>query len=1190
MDGWRFFLDRGGTFTDVVAFAPDGSRHVAKVLSLERAEIAAMQAVAGEKLAGRVRGVRMGTTVATNALLERRGEPLCLAITRGFGDALVIGRQDRPELFELEIVKPEPLHARVVEIDERVLADGTVRQVPLRESVLPALRAAREGGCRALAVVLVHGFAFPEHEAMVAGWGEEAGFEQVSLSSQVAPEIGLVGRGDTTCADAALTPLLEQHLSGLREQLGPGPELRLMASSGGLADAADFSGKDAILSGPAGGVVALAEVAARLGFEQALGFDMGGTSTDVSRWSKQDGFERVYERAIAGLRVRAPMLDIVTVAAGGGSVLESTGRRFSVGPESAGAVPGPAGYGHGGPATVTDANAVLGRLQPEWFPCCFGEGGEEPLDLAASRAALTELAGSAGLELDEAAAGFLRIANENMAAAIREVSTARGRDPREHALVCFGGAGAQHACALADLLEIRRVILHPLAGVLSALGMGLADLSCDAVEPVLRPLDESCVAELSSRASSLAQSQVEQLTGQGADRLRTQSRWGLDLRNEGVEHALHVPAPEQPRSPAAWREAFESRHERLYGFIKQGAPIEAVALRVETRGGLDTPDEPELPGAEGLAEPIARVEVAFTEPSGAVRRRPCPVYRRETLRPGHELSGPALIVEEVSTVVLDPGWSARVEARGELILESSGPAGAHVAAGADAVELEVFANRFMSIAEQMGETLRRVSCSTNIKERLDYSCALFTREGRLVANAPHVPVHLGAMGETVRAILAARGSEGLRAGQAVASNDPFHGGSHLPDVTVVSPVFVDGTLAFFVANRGHHADVGGIRPGSMPPDATRIEEEGLRFHDLTLVEDGVFAEDELRALLGAGPWPVRNPDEMISDLRSQVAANAVGARLISELCDRDGRETVEARMRAVIEDAAEATRELLARLPQGSHRFEDALDDGSPLVVRVEVAPDRILFDFTGTAPQLPGNLNAPRAVTTAAVLFVLRSLVDRRIPLNAGTLDPVSILIPRGCLLDPSPPAAVAGGNVETSQRIADVLLGALGALAASQGTMNNLTFGTESWGFYETIGGGAGAGPTFEGASGVHVHLTNTRITDVEVLERRHPVLVREFSLRRGSGGAGRFSGGDGLVREIEFLESLEVAVLSERRVLAPFGLEGGAPGARGRNLILRADGSEVDLGGKGRGEVAPGDRIRIETPGGGGFGAPE
>jgi len=1190
VDGWRFFLDRGGTFTDVVAFAPDGSRHVAKVLSLERAEIAAMQAVAGENLAGRVKGVRMGTTVATNALLERRGEPLCLAITRGFGDALVIGRQDRPELFELEIVKPEPLHARVVEIDERVLADGTVRQVPLRESVLPALRAARESGCRALAVVLVHGFAFPEHEAMVAEWGAEAGFEQVSLSSQVAPEIGLVGRGDTTCADAALTPLLEQHLSSLREQLGSGPELRLMASSGGLADAADFSGKDAILSGPAGGVVALAEVASRLGFEQALGFDMGGTSTDVSRWSKEDGFERVYERAIAGLRVRAPMLDIVTVAAGGGSVLESTGRRFSVGPESAGAMPGPAGYGHGGPATVTDANAVLGRLQPEWFPCCFGEGGDEPLDLAASRAALTELAGSAGLELDEAAAGFLRIANENMAAAIREVSTARGRDPREHALVCFGGAGAQHACALADLLEIRRVVLHPLAGVLSALGMGLADLSCDTVEPVLRPLDESCVTELSSRASALARSQVEQLTGQGADRLRTQSRWGLDLRNEGVEHALHVPAPESPLSPAAWREAFESCHERLYGFVKQAAPIEAVALRVETRGGLDTPDEPELPGAEGPPAPIATVEVAFTETDGTVLRRPCPVYLRETLRPGHELSGPALIVGEVSTVVLDPGWNARVEARGELILECSDQTGERAAAGADAVELEVFANRFMSIAEQMGETLRRVSCSTNIKERLDYSCALFTREGRLVANAPHVPVHLGAMGETVRAILAARGDEGLRAGQAVASNDPFHGGSHLPDVTVVSPVFVEGTLAFFVANRGHHADVGGIRPGSMPPDATRIEEEGLRFHDLTLVEDGVFAEDEVRALLGAGPWPVRNPEEMISDLRSQVAANAVGARLLTELCERDGRERVEARMRAVIEDAAEATRELLARLPQGSHRFEDALDDGSPLVVCVEVAPDRILFDFTGTAPQLSGNLNAPRAVTTAAVLFVLRSLVDRRIPLNAGTLDPVSILIPRGCLLDPSPPAAVAGGNVETSQRIADVLLGALGALAASQGTMNNLTFGTESWGFYETIGGGAGAGPTFQGASGVHVHLTNTRITDVEVLERRHPVLVREFSLRRGSGGAGRFPGGDGLVREIEFLEPLEVAILSERRVLAPFGLEGGAPGARGRNLILRADGSVVDLGGKGRGEVAPGDRIRIETPGGGGFGAPE
>jgi 5-oxoprolinase (ATP-hydrolysing) len=1189
MPGWRFFLDRGGTFTDLVAFAPDGTRRVAKVLSLADAETTAMRRLAGEDLSEQVDGVRMGTTVATNALLERHGEPLCLAITKGFGDALVIGRQDRPELFELEIVKPEPLHARVVEIAERVMADGSVRSAPAREAVLPALVAAREAGCRALAVVLVHGFAHPAHERIVAEWGREAGFEQVSLSSQVAPEIGLVGRGDTTCADAALTPLLTRHLAQLRQELGPGPELRLMASSGGLADAASFSGKDAILSGPAGGVVALAEVAQRLGYEQALGFDMGGTSTDVSRWSQQEGFERVYERTIAGLRVRAPMLDIVTVAAGGGSVLESSGRRFSVGPESAGAAPGPAGYGRGGPAAVTDANAVLGRIQADWFPTCFGGSGDAAFDLEASRGAIACLAESVGLGVEEAAAGFLRIANENMAAAIRQVSTARGRDPRDHALVCFGGAGAQHACAIADLLEIRTVLLHPLAGVLSALGMGLADLTCDAVEPVLAPLDQDCAAKLERRASQLAREQVATLETQGADRLRTRSKWGLDLRNAGVEHALHVPVPDGARTPEAWRAAFEERHERLYGFVKEGAALEAVALRVESSGGLDAPEEPVLPAATAQALPATRASVAFAEPDGSVRRRDCPVYERAGLRPGHELTGPALVVEEVSTVLLEPGWNARVEARGELVLERAGEPEQAVTAGGDAVELEVYANRFMSIAEQMGETLRRVSCSTNIKERLDYSCALFTRDGRLVANAPHVPVHLGAMGETVRAILDARGLDGLRAGQAVASNDPFHGGSHLPDVTVVSPVFVGGELAYFVANRGHHSDVGGTRPGSMPPDATSIEEEGLRFHDVTLVEDGVFAEAEMRTRLGAGPWPVRDPEEMISDLRSQVAANAVGARLLSELCERDGRSRIDARMNAVLEDAAEATRELLAELPQGTHRFEDALDDGSPVVVRVEIGEGEAVFDFSGTARQLPGNLNAPRVVTTAAVLFVLRSLVRRRIPLNAGTLVPVSILIPRGCLLDPSPPAAVAGGNVETSQRIADVLLGALGALAASQGTMNNLTFGTESWGFYETIGGGAGAGPGFPGASGVHVHLTNTRITDAEVLERRYPVLLREFALRRGSGGAGAQRGGDGLVREIEFLEALEVAMLSERRERAPFGLEGGEAGLPGCNRILRSDGSVQDLGGKGRTRVRAGDRIRIETPGGGGFGTP-
>ncbi len=1222
---WRFFIDRGGTFTDVVARDPDGALHVRKLLSEDPAyDDAGLQAIA-ELLglasakdglpAARIGTVRMGTTVATNALLERQGEPVCLVVTRGFGDVLAIGYQDRPDLFALAIEKPEPLVHHTVEVDERVLSDGSVRRVPDLARVRADLEAVRAAGVRSVAVVFLHSYAAPEHELAVGRVAREVGFEHVSLSHRAAREIKVVARGDTACVDAYLTPTLRDYVGRVRRPLGDGVDLRFMQSNGGLASADRFSGKDAILSGPAGGVVAAAHVSRAAGLESIIGFDMGGTSTDVCRWHGR--LDRVYETRIAGVRLQSPMLEVVTVAAGGGSVLAFDGRRFTVGPESAGADPGPACYRRGGPPAVTDANAVLGRIQPRWFPACFGPGRDRALDVDASRARLEAIAAAVERAtgrrpgVEEVAAGFLRIANEAMAKPIKELSVARGHDVRDDALCCFGGAGAQHACALARSLGIRTVLLHPMAGVLSALGMGLADVIWEGSAAVLDELaaGPAGVAALEPRFAALEATGREVVAAQGVAPAAVRTVRGLDLRYVGVETPIHVVLGDGDPGDGP-RAAFEARHRAIYGFAKEGHAVEVVAVRVEVIGETEKPDDavaPERAHEVGVDAAEAVVEVFFDEvDAGGARRlaaHPTPVHRREALAPGARVIGPALIVEAVSTVVVDPGWRATLTGRGDLLLvdvaETAGGAAPRErveATAADPVLLEVFNNLFMSVAERMGHALRRVSHSTNIKERLDFSCAVFDPDGGLVANAPHIPVHLGAMGESVRAVLASRTGPdggGLAPGDVYVTNDPFHGGSHLPDVTVVTPVFVGPTSsgeaarpAFFVANRGHHADIGGIQPGSMPPFSRSIDEEGVVIHDFLLVRDGVFREEEVRAVLGAGRWPARDPGERLSDLRAQVAANTLGVELLGELCDHWGASVVTAYMGHVQANAAAAMRDVIAALPDGAHRFTDWLDEGAAIVVTVTVDGDRAVVDFAGTDDQLPGNLNAPRAVVVAAVLYAFRTLVERPIPLNARCLDPIEIRVPEGSLLHPRPPAAVVGGNVETSQRIVDALFGALGKIGAAQGTMNNVTFGSAAFGYYETICGGAPAGLGFDGASAVHTHMTNTRITDPEVLEQRHPVVLREFAIRRGSGGTGTFRGGDGVRRAIEMREPLSVAVLSERRGVAPWGAHGAGAAARGRNAIARADGRVSELPGKVRVEAGVGDVLIVETPGGGGY----
>lgn len=1224
------WIDRGGTFTDCIGRDPaTGETRVAKVLSGDDAPIRGVRALLELDPDAPLPpcDVRMGTTLATNALLERKGARCVLVVQAGFGDLLALDDQTRPALFDLSARRPAPLTDEVIEVEARV--DATGRELtPLNvRAVRSALEAARERGAEAVVVALLHAPAGPAHERAIAAVAREVGFEQVSCSHEASASAGLLARAQTALVDAYLTPVLRRYLARLGERL-PGSRLRLMQSSGDLVEAGRFRGKDAILSGPAGGVVACARIAEQAGRGQVLGFDMGGTSTDVSRWAGDH--ERQSEARVAGVRIRAPMIAVHTVASGGGSLCRFDGRRFTVGPESAGAEPGPLCYGHAEarePA-LTDVALALGRLRGDRFPFA--------LDAERARAGVAALAERAGLAPAEAAEGLFAIAVEQMAAAIGEISTARGHDPREHALVLFGGAAGQYGCAVARRLGVRTILSHPWAGVLSAFGMGVAPVGWHGEAPTPGALGAERVREAqAARAELEREGRAALEAAEGPDEAdATTARAHLGLRYRGTETPLDVPLAEGA-SPEALREAFEARHRRRFGYARAGHPVEATRLRVHLERAA-APVDPPPARAPGSPAPFDRAPLHVEE-----GWREVDVWRREDLPVDAPLAGPLLVLEDTGSLVVEPGFVLRRRPDDLVVLEDArgvpgaadsserrtsepadsasendeqaarldgrqdGPSGAALdtrpdagpdaqpdpgpearpVAAPDPVRLEVFGNLFMSIAERMGAVLQRTALSTNIRDRLDFSCALFDGAGQLVANAPHIPVHLGSMGASVRAVRARHPR--MAPGDVFVTNDPADGGSHLPDITLVAPVFV-GERRFFVASRGHHADVGGVTPGSMPPFSTRLVEEGVVFRGVPLLRGGELEEAAVRAVLEGGSHPARRPEENLADLQAQLAACRTGARLLEEACAREGAEAVAAYMGHVQDQGEAAVREALAALDLEGRSFEDALDDGSVIHVRLARAADgRVRIDFRGSAAAHPGNLNAPRAVTTACVLYVLRTLVERPIPLNAGCLRAVELVVPPGSLLDPPAGAAVAGGNVETSQRIVDVLLGAFGRAAASQGTMNNLTLGDGRFGYYETVAGGAGAGEGWDGGSAAHTHMTNSRITDPEILEQRFPVRVRRHALRRGSGGAGRWRGGDGVVRELEALRPLQVSVLSERRARAPWGLAGGAPGAKGRNVLVRADGSEEELGGRLGVELVPGEAIRLETPGGGGYG---
>jgi len=1185
---WQFWIDCGGTFTDCIALSPQGSVFTEKILSSEDAPVAVIRAVLRQAIGwepGRslpACSIKLGTTVGTNALLQRRGARTVLVTNQGLGDVFTIGTQERPELFSLAIEKPAPLHELALEVPGRLASDGRVLE-PLDEAVARrALAQARSEGFHSVAVVGIHASRQPAQEQRLAQLAREAGFAYVVASSEIAREQGLLARGETASADAYLTPLLRAHVTHLEEAL-PGARLRFMQSSGGLTDGERFRGPGALLSGPAGGVVGAARVAALAGVPRAIGFDMGGTSTDVSLIVDGET-ERGFESEVAGVRVKAPMLRIHTVAAGGGSLCGFDGFRLTVGPESAGARPGPLCYGRSEAQrlALTDVNFFLGRLRPDRFPFDLERGPVE----AALAALCRELAGAGYRRSpDELAAGFIEIANASMAQAIQEVSVRRGVDPRGFALVGFGGAAGQHVCAVARRLGIRTLLLHPLAGLLSAYGIGLADIAWDGQQ------DAGCAAlAADGRAPQACLEALSALEAAGRAALCKEGVAGeairterfLDLRSAGTVTPLSVAEPADGDLAAA----FAAAHRARFGYAPSGRAIEVATLRVRARAPTD-PGTLAVPISEAPpSAPPGRAEAWFP----GLGRVFVPVLPREALGPGEVLCGPAILLEGAGTLVLDPGFRARVEAGGLLRVTDLGANPAwerHDLGQADPVRLEVFGNRFMSIAEQMGAVLRKTAVSTNIKERLDYSCAVFDRDGGLVANAPHIPVHLGAMGATVRAVR--RRVRDLQPGDAIVTNDPSEGGSHLPDVTVVTPIFVEGQLHFFVASRGHQADLGGITPGSMPADSRNLQEEGVVIHAFPLVRRGVFNEARVRALLVGARYPARSPDDNIADLEAMVAANRSGEERLREMLAEQGLAAVAVTMGQLQEAAAAKVAREISRLADGFHSFEDHLDDGTRVRVQLEVRGDRMRIDFRGTGAAQRGNLNAPRAVVESAVIYALRCLVAERIPLNGGCLRPVEIAIPPGSLLDPPTGAAVVGGNVETSQRVVDVLLGAVGRVAASQGTMNNVAFGDAHFGYYETIAGGAGAGEGFPGASGVHTHMTNTRITDPEVLEARTPVVLRRFALRAGSGGAGRFPGGCGLVREYEFTAPVTLSLLSERRTHGPYGLAGGCPGAPGRNTVLRAGGFVEVLPGHARAELRAGDRLRVETPGGGGYGTP-
>lgn len=1165
---------------------------VYELTSGEEAPIVAIRYMMGLQLSDPIPPVvmRLGTTRGTNALITRAGARTALVTSRGFGDVLEIGYQNRPHLFELTVRKPQPLYESVVEIAERVTVEGEVLTAPTEHVIRSQLAELRTSGIESVAICLLHSYAHPAHEQLVARIAREVGFREISASNEVAPLTKIVARGDTTVVDAYLNPVLGHYLRGLRQQL-PGSELRILSSAGGLVSADQFCGKDSILSGPAGGVVGFSRAAQVAGFDRAIGFDMGGTSTDVSRYDGR--FPLEYETEKAGVRIVAPMMAIETVAAGGGSICRFDGVKLVVGPTSAGADPGPACYGRGGPLAVTDVNLLLGKILAEHFPF--------PVDIAAAEARAETLIGeirrSTGkcYSVLELADGFLRIAAANMAAAIRSISVAEGADPGEYLLVAFGGAAAQHACAVAGELGIRKILNHPDAGILSAHGIGQANVVRHAACGIYRPYRTDRLPEIEAIFDRITAATRAEIQNEGVADDRIEVRRSLDLRYRGFDSYLTIPEPEG----RGYDSAYAEEHRRRYGYVHDDRDLEIVAARVELIGRC----EKAMPRSQA-AEPIKPDAIGKTEIFFNAKPHTTAVYDRTHLAAGARIDGPAIIFEYASTTVIDPGWNAEVYTGGELVLTAEDPAPktndpAVQTSAADPIMLELFNNRFSAIAEQMGATLRNTSTSVNVKERLDFSCAIFTADGDLVVNAPHIPVHLGAMSETVRTVIADN-ADRLNAGDVFVTNDPYRGGSHLPDITVITPVHEQnsGRLLFFTASRAHHAEIGGILPGSMPPGSTNLAEEGVLIRNFKLIAGGEPRFSELRKVLADAEFPSRNPDDNLADIAAQVAANQQGVRDLLALIDDCSWPVVVAYMRHIQEAAAQKMRSALAAVADGRYNFTDFLDvDGAsiPIQVAIEVLGNSAVIDFDGTGPVLPNNLNANRAIVTAAVMYCLRCLIDEDIPLNEGVLAPIQVVLPK-CLLnppghtDPRQSAAVAAGNVETSQRVVDVLLGALGVAAASQGTMNNLLFGDESFGYYETICGGAGATASAAGADAVHTHMTNTRITDPEILEQRYPVRLQEFSIRRGSGGAGARAGGDGIVRRLQFLRALDVSILSQRRgEHAPYGINGGQPGSNGRNVLRRADGTKENLEGLIQFHVCAGDELTIETPGGGGCGTP-
>ena len=1229
---WDFWIDRGGTFTDVVARAPDGALHAKKVLSVnpgvyDDAALEGIRQFLGVATdapipAERIATVKMGTTVATNALLERKGDPTLLVITQGLKDQLEVGYQNRPDIFAKKIIKPEMLYARVVEATERVRADGTVEQVFDPASLEPALQQALADGICSVAIVFMHAYAYPAHERLAAELARSLGFAQVSASHEVSPLIKIVGRGDTSVADAYLSPILRRYVEKVAGDLTPPSDpfplplagkgnqtakastrVMFMASSGGLKAADLFQGRDAILSGPAGGVVGMAETARIAGFEKVIGFDMGGTSTDVSHFAGE--YERAFETEVAGCRMRVPMMRIHTVAAGGGSILFFDGTRFRVGPESAGSNPGPACYRKGGPLTVTDANVMVGKLSAKFFPRIFGPGRNQPLDETAVSKAFAEMASRIGdgRTPEETADGFIRIAVENMANAIKKISVQRGYDVTEYALNCFGSAGGQHACMIADTLGMEAVLLHPLSGLLSAYGMGLANIRASREQSVEAPLTAATMREIEGQSYTLGEAVTGEVLDQGVSHDDIAITTFVHLRYDGTDTALPVMMSE----PGIMRADFERQHLQRFGFVSPEKQVFVAAIEVEAAGGGAKPVEPEQAPASTSA--VAHETTRFY--SGRAWHDAM-VYLRAGLQPGHRISGPAIVIEPHQTVVIEPDWSLEVTLRDHLVMRRT-VARQREALGktADPVLLEVFNNLFMSIAEQMGEALRNTAQSVNIKERLDFSCAVFDAEGQLVANAPHMPVHLGSMDKSVETIVRQRKGT-MQPGDVYMLNAPYNGGTHLPDITVITPVFAKAsspglrkapgsepagltrarTLAspeilFYVASRGHHEDIGGLTPGSMTPRATHIDEEGVYIDNFKLVDQGRFLEAETQAMLTGAKYPARRPDKNIADLKAHVAANAKGVAELEKMVAHFGLDVVKAYMGHVQDNAEESVRRLLTRLKDGQFRVE--MDQGTHVDVKITIdkSARSAVVDFTGSSKAQANNFNAPAPVTRAATLYVFRVMVDENIPMNAGCMKPITLKIGDGSMLSPQYPAAVVAGNVETSQVVTNCLFAALNAMGPSQGTMNNLTFGNARVQYYETICSGSPAGPGFDGTSGVHVHMTNTRLTDPEILELRYPVLLEQFSIRRGSGGKGKWSAGDGTYRRIRFLERMDCAILSGYRKVRPFGMQGGAPGQCGANTARRNDGRMEMLEGCDQTVLDAGEAIIIETPTGGGYG---